>query len=66
MLQAGIETRLTFRQMDILRWSYFILNVNEGILRASFYIYVINYPECSVLEKIFCILAYVLIGKFPN
>ena len=40
-----------------------IFRLSEGI---SFYAYVICYLECSIQEKSYCSLAYVVAGKFPT
>ena len=46
-------------------WAIIILEVSEGIfLSISFYIYIIGYLECSILEMSYCIL-YIL-GHWYN
>ena len=64
--QPELETRLTLYELNILLQTIVVLTVSEGFfLRVSFYIHLIGYMECSVLEKIFWISANVTAGKFP-
>ena len=66
MLQTEIETRVTLRLSDIIFQIIVILSVSVGIFTYIFYIYVIDYLECSINEKSYCIQAYVAAWKFPH
>ena len=58
ILQAGIETRLTLRRLDILPKSHrHSQDKCRNFLRIIFYINVIGYLARSILEKSFCISA---------
>ena len=52
MLQAGIETRVIFRQSDILPLKYCPFSVDEWIFRFIF-IYAYRLTECWIHEKRF-------------
>ena len=55
MLQAEIG------QISYLR-AISVLCISEGI----FYKYIMGYWECLILEKSYCVSAYVVAGKFPS
>ena len=58
MLQAGMETR--WLTLEPLSFSAFI----KEIFTYIFCIYVIDNRECSILEKSYRVLSYVIVGAY--